>query len=94
MQFRRVQARLERQRQAALPHVDVEALRSRVAREYEQFAATLAQWSALTDAWYTKTRERIVQRWEEAKFRAETRVLLQQLRIQHRRLKSIGAQLA
>jgi hypothetical protein len=94
MQFRRVQARLERQRQAALPKVDIEALRARVAREYEQFTATLAQWSALTDAWYTKTRERIVQRWEEANFRAETRALLQQMRLQHRRLKSIGAQLA
>jgi hypothetical protein len=65
-----------------------------VAREYEQFAATLAQWSALTDAWYTKTRERLVHRWEEADFRAETRALLQQLRMQHRRLKNIGAQLA
>jgi stearoyl-CoA desaturase (delta-9 desaturase) len=94
MQFRRVQARLERQRQAALPKVDIEALRARVAHEYEQFTATLSQWSALTDAWYTKTRERIVQRWEEANFRAETRALLQQMRLQHRRLKSIGAQLA
>ncbi len=93
MQFRRVEARLEKHRQA-LPHVDIDALRARMAREYEQFVATLAQWSALTDAWYTKTRERIVQRWEEADFRAQTRVLLQQLRMQHRRLKNIGAQLA
>jgi stearoyl-CoA desaturase (delta-9 desaturase) len=94
MQFRRVQARLERPRQVSLPKVDIEALRSRVAREYEQFSATLSQWSALTDAWYAKTRERIVQRWEEAKFRTETRALLREMRRQHRRLKSIGAQLA
>jgi len=93
MQFRRVQASLERKRMS-LPHVEVETLRARMAREYEQFVATLAEWSTLTDAWYTKTRERIVQRWEEASFRAETRALLVQLRMQHRRLQLIGAELA
>lgn len=93
MQFRRVQERLERRR-ASLPHVDLEYLRATVSREYEQFVATLSEWSKLTDAWYTKTRERIVQRWEEASFRAETRALLFQMRMQHRRLQLLGAQLA
>lgn len=93
MQFRRVQERLERRR-ASLPHVDLEYLRATVSREYEQFVATLSEWSRLTDAWYTKTRERIVQRWEEASFRAETRALLFQMRMQHRRLQLLGAQLA
>ena len=93
MQFRRVQARLERQG-ATLPHVDIEQIRAMISREYEQFVATLTEWSKLTDAWYTKTRERIVQRWEEASFRAETRALLFQLRMQHRRLQLLGAQLA
>jgi len=93
MQFRRVQARLERQG-ASLPHVDIEQIRAMISREYEQFVATLTEWSKLTDAWYTKTRERIVQRWEEASFRAETRALLFQLRMQHRRLQLLGAQLA
>lgn len=93
MQFRQVQERLERRR-ASLPHVDLEHLRATVSREYEQFVATLSEWSKLTDAWYTKTRERIVQRWEEASFRAETRALLFQMRMQHRRLQLLGAQLA
>jgi stearoyl-CoA desaturase (delta-9 desaturase) len=93
MQFRRVEARIERHK-LSLPHVDLEPLKARMAREYEQFVATVEKWSAITDAWYTKTRERIVQRWEEANFRAETRELLQQLRHQHRRLKLIGAELA
>ena len=92
MQFRRVQERLER-RKASLPHVDLEYLRATVSREYEQFVATLSEWSKLTDAWYTKTRERLVQRWEEASFRAETRALLFQMRMQHRRLQLLGAQL-
>ena len=35
-----------------------------------------------------------VQRWDEASFRSETRALLAELRMQHRRLKVLGAQLA
>ncbi len=93
MQFRRVQERLER-RGATLPNGDIERLRATISREYDQFVATLSEWSKLTDAWYTKTRERIVQRWEEASFRAETRALLFQMRMQHRRLQLLGAQLA
>jgi stearoyl-CoA desaturase (delta-9 desaturase) len=93
MQFRRMKTALEHKR-ASLPHVDLERMRATVAHEYEQFAATLAKWSGLTDAWYQKTRERLVQRWEEASFRKETRALLAELRLQHRRLKLLDAQLA
>ena len=93
MQFRRMKASLEHRR-ASLPHVDLERIRATVAHEYEQFAATVAKWSKLTDAWYQKTRERLVQRWEEASFRSETRALLAELRLQHRRLKLLSAQLA
>jgi stearoyl-CoA desaturase (delta-9 desaturase) len=93
MQFRRVEANLEH-RGAHLPHVDLERIRATVAREYEQFVATLAKWTRLTDSWYQKTRERLVQRWEEASFRSETRALLAELRMQHRRLRLLDAQLA
>jgi stearoyl-CoA desaturase (delta-9 desaturase) len=93
MQFRRVQENLQ-QRGALLPHVDIERIRAMVAHEYEQFSATLAKWSKLTDAWYQKTREQLVQRWEEASFRSETRALLAELRMQHRRLELLDAQLA
>jgi len=93
MQFRRFEASLARHN-LSLPHVDLERLRASISREYDQFVATLAEWSKLTDAWYTKTRERIVQRWEKARFRRESRALLFQLRMQHRRLKHLRAQLA
>jgi hypothetical protein len=56
--------------------------------------ATLANWTRLTDAWYQKTRDQLSQRWEEARFRSETRALLAELRLQHRRLKLLNAQLA
>jgi stearoyl-CoA desaturase (delta-9 desaturase) len=93
MQFRRVEASLKH-KGSSLPHVDLERLRSTIAREYEQFTATVAAWSRLTDTWYHKTREQLVQRFEEASFRRSTRALLAELRMQHRRLKLLGAQLA
>ena len=93
MQFRRMEASL-RQRSSALPHVDLERLRAAIAREYEHFMATLGEWSRLSDSWYQKTREQLVQRWEKARFRSQTRALLQELRLQHRRLKLLGAELA
>ena len=93
MQFRRVQASLQH-KGPSLPHVDFERLRSAIAREYEQFTVTVAAWSRLTDAWYQKTRDHLVQRFEEASFRASTRALLAELRMQHRRLKLLDAQLA
>jgi stearoyl-CoA desaturase (Delta-9 desaturase) len=93
MQFRRVEASLQH-KGSTLPHVDLERLRSAFAREYEQFTATVSAWSRLTDAWYQKTREQLAQRFEEASFRKSTRALLAELRLQHRRLKLLGAQLA
>lgn len=93
MQFRRVQESLER-KSLSLPHVDFAEFRALVSREYDQFATTLAEWSRLTDAWYTKTRATIVPRRALASFRSETRELLSRLRHQHRRLKLLGAQLA
>jgi stearoyl-CoA desaturase (delta-9 desaturase) len=93
MQFRRMEASLAH-KSATLPHLDLEGLRALVAREYEVFTATLAKWTRLTDAWYQKTRSELVQRWEEASFRSETRALLAELRMQHRRLKLLDAQLA
>jgi stearoyl-CoA desaturase (delta-9 desaturase) len=93
MQFRRFEAKLER-RSGNLPHVDLERLRAAVAHEYEQFVATLAKWTGLTDAWYQKTRDQLAQRWEEARFRSETRALVAELRLQYRRLQRLDAQLA
>ena len=93
MQFRRVQTSLEHRR-ASLPHVDLGRLRATIAHESEQFVATLSKWTRLTDAWYQKTRDQLVQRWEEARFRSETRALVAELRMQYRRLKLLDAQLA
>jgi stearoyl-CoA desaturase (delta-9 desaturase) len=93
MQFRRVEASLEK-RQMELPRVELESWRARISREYDVFVATLARWTQLTDSWCARTREQVVHRWEEAGFRRETRAVLRDLRLQQRRLKLLGAQLA
>ncbi len=92
MQFRRAQCALERVRHGVkLP--DFEALRERVGREFEAFQATLAEWSKLREEWYAGTRERLVQRWEEASFRTQVREIEYRLRMQRRRMRLLTAQL-
>jgi len=92
MQFKRAQAALERRRKALhLPQLD--ALRARLAREYESFQATLGEWTRLRDEWYAGTRQRVAQRWEEASFRTQAREIRYRLRMQRRRMRLLTAQI-
>jgi len=93
MQFKRAQAALEGKRTRGLQLPQVDALRERVAREYESFQATLAEWSRLRDEWYASTRQRMAQRWEEASFRTQTREIRYRLRMQRRRMRLLMAQI-
>ncbi len=92
MQFKRAENALET-RKPLLPRPDFEALRSRIAQEYESFQGTLAEWGRLREEWYEGTRQRIVQRWEEAAFRTRVREIEYRLRMQRRRLSLMTAQL-
>ena len=93
MQFKRAQAALDRKRTRGLQLPQVDALRERVAREYESFQATLAEWSRLRDEWYANTRQRMAQRWEEASFRTQAREIRYRLRMQRRRMRLLIAQI-
>jgi len=93
MQFKRAQAALDRKRTKGLQLPQVDALRERVAREYESFQATLAEWSRLRDEWYANTRQRMAQRWEEASFRTQAREIRYRLRMQRRRMRLLIAQI-
>jgi len=94
MQFKRAQAALDGRRGKGLQLPQVDALRERVAREYESFQATLAEWSRLRDEWYANTRQRMAQRWEEASFRTQAREIRYRLRMQRRRMRLLMAQIA
>ena len=92
MQFRRAQAALE-QRPRGLQLPDLEALRARVAREYESFQSTLAEWTRLRDEWYADKRQQLAARWEEASFRNHVREIEYRLRMQRRRMRLLTAQI-
>ena len=93
MQFQRAQTALESRRRI-LPRPDFEAIRARISHEYESFQNTLHEWSKLREEWYEGTRQRMVQRWEEATFRTRVREIEYRLRMHRRRLRLLTAQLA
>jgi stearoyl-CoA desaturase (delta-9 desaturase) len=91
MQFKRAQAAIEQGAPRPLPQLD--ALRDRLAQEYEAFQATLAEWSRLRDGWYGAKRQQLLQRWEEASFRTHVREIVYRLRMQRRRMQLLTEQL-
>jgi stearoyl-CoA desaturase (delta-9 desaturase) len=91
MQFKRAEAALASRRSLALP--DIEKIRTRMAREYESFQATLAEWSRLREEWYASTRQHLAARWEEASFRTQVREIEYRLKMQRRRLRLLTAQI-
>lgn len=96
MQFRRLERRIAARGAAApaSPRLDLDALRTQLAREYEVFMHTVEAWVRARDEWYACTRDRIVQRFERSEFRRQSRAYLQTLRAQRRRLEVLGARLA
>lgn len=92
MQFQKLEQQLAHPKSHA--RLDFEKLRAQLAHEAEAFRVTLAEWAKVRDAWYAGAREKLARRWEEANFRAHSREVLYQLRMQHRRLQLLNAQLA
>jgi stearoyl-CoA desaturase (delta-9 desaturase) len=91
MQFKRAEAALANRKSLPLP--DIEKIRSRMAREYESFQSTLAEWSRLRDEWYASTRQHLAARWEEASFRTRVREIEYRLKMQRRRIRLLTDQI-
>jgi len=96
MQFQTLEKRLANPPASAIgsARLDLEKLRAQLTHEAEAFRATLAEWAKVRDAWYADARQRLTVRWEQANFRAHSREVLYRLRMQHRRLQLLNAQLA
>ena len=96
MQFQKLEQKLANQKHRRHLHnpIDMEKLRAQLAHEAEALKATLAEWAKIRDEWYAEARERLMQRWEKAKFRAHAREVLYRMRMQHRRLQLLNAQFA
>jgi stearoyl-CoA desaturase (Delta-9 desaturase) len=88
-QFRRAERQL-----ALLPgRAQIEQLRRRVADEYEAFCKAVAEWSHLREDWLAQTKRAVQERWERSNFQSQLRELEYRLRLQHRRMRVLRAQL-
>lgn len=88
-QFRRTERQLARQPRSAR----IEQLRARVAEEYEAFCKAVAAWRLLREQWLAQTKRAMIDRWEHSTLQSQLQELEYGLRLQHRRMRVLTAQL-
>jgi stearoyl-CoA desaturase (delta-9 desaturase) len=93
MQFKRAQQRLA-------ISANTEKLRICVEQEYQQFLASLQEWKALREQWYTQKRQQLLEvkedwfrKWEQTSVRSQFKELEYTLKMQQKRLKHLNLQL-
>jgi stearoyl-CoA desaturase (delta-9 desaturase) len=90
MQFQRAQARL-----AALPPgapAHLQALRTRLAHEYENFLAALAEWTRIKEQWLEEKKRAVLEQWQ-VDLQSRFREIERRLSLQRRRMRVLQAQL-
>jgi len=83
MQFKRAQEQLE-QRPA---DSRVEALKARMAAEYDTFTAAMQEWGKLKEEWYAEKKASLQQKWEEASFSTRFKEIEYRLKMQRKRMR-------
>jgi stearoyl-CoA desaturase (delta-9 desaturase) len=91
MHFKRAEQQIARQQARK---ADVEALKAKVAHEYEIFTAALHEWAKVKEEWYAQKKAELQQKWEEAPFRERFREIEARLKSQRRRVRLLAAQAA
>jgi stearoyl-CoA desaturase (delta-9 desaturase) len=91
MQFRRAERQLERRQSRK---ADVEALKARMAKEYEMFSASLQEWAKVKEEEFTQKKAEFQQKWNDAAFRDRFREIERRLKDQRKRLRSLVAEAA
>ncbi len=92
MQFTRAQARL-----ASCPaeaRSRLEPLRARLAHEYENFLAAVADWARVKEEWLGEKKRAVLEQWEQVDLQSKLRDIEQRLNLQRRRLRILHAELA
>jgi stearoyl-CoA desaturase (delta-9 desaturase) len=92
MQFTRAQARLARL--PAGSNLNLESLRARLAQEYENFLAAIADWARVKEEWLTDKKRAVLEQWEQVDLQSRLRDIERRLSLQRRRLRVLQAQLA
>ncbi|MDI1302937.1 MAG: acyl-CoA desaturase [bacterium] len=91
MQFKRTERQIEK-RQAR--KADVEALKLRMANEYETFSAALQEWAKIKEEWYAGKKAEFQQKWEDAKFHDRFKEIEYRLKLQRKRMRALALQAA
>jgi stearoyl-CoA desaturase (Delta-9 desaturase) len=96
MQFKRTQEKL-----ANITHTapqsgqsQIEAIRQRIAHEYETFHAAVAEWAKVKEQWLEEKARAVIQHWEHTSFQEQLQEIERRLHLQRRRLRVLHAQLA
>lgn len=90
MQFKRAQQQLDHQPIGAR----VDALKARMAQEYDTFVACMNEWGSLKEQWYDQKKQELMQKWEEASFRTRFQEMEFRLKMQRKRMQLLIAQAA
>ncbi|HLY66630.1 MAG TPA: acyl-CoA desaturase [Chloroflexota bacterium] len=92
MQFKRTQEKL-----ANMSHTgqtQIEAIRQRIAHEYETFHAAVAEWAKVKEQWLEEKARAVIQHWEHTSFQEQLAEIERRLHLQRRRMRVLHAQLA
>jgi len=91
MQFKRAEQQIEKKQARK---ADVEALKARMASEYEVFTAALHEWAKLKEEWYAEKKAELQQKWEDAKFHDRFKEIEYRLKMQRKRIRMLASQAA
>jgi stearoyl-CoA desaturase (Delta-9 desaturase) len=94
MQFKRTQERLAKIPDTHTGQSQIEAIRQRIAHEYETFHAAVAEWAKVKEQWLEEKARAVIQHWEHTSFQEQLREIERRLHLQRRRLRVLHAQLA
>jgi stearoyl-CoA desaturase (delta-9 desaturase) len=89
MQFKRAEQQIAK-RQAR--KADVEAIKAKIAHEYEVFSAALQEWAKVKEEWYANKKAELQQKWEDAQFHDRLREIEYRLKMQRKRMRTLMAQ--
>lgn len=91
MQFKRAEQQIEK-RQAR--KADVEAIKAKMAHEYEVFTAAMQEWAKVKEEWYAEKKAELQQKWADASFHDRFKEIEYRLKLQRKRIRQLTAQAA
>jgi stearoyl-CoA desaturase (delta-9 desaturase) len=91
MQFKRTEQQIARKQARK---ANVEALKAKMAYEYEIFSAALHEWAKVKEEEFAQKKAELQQKWEDASFRERFREIEARLKMQRKRLRALMAQAA